>query len=399
MPTRYIDQMDIKGKKVLLRVDLNVPLEGGRVADDSRILSIIPTIRYSLEKGSKLIIVSHLDRPGGKTVPGLSLRPVCERLSEILGTKVGFINEVIGPKVDEAVEAMRSASAIMLENLRFDPGEEGNDDAFSEALASYADVYVDDAFADAHRHHASNVGVTKYFSEKGAGLLMRRELQMLGKTLDTPKRPLVVIIGGAKVASKIGVLDHLSKKADRLLLGGAMALPFLRAGGMGVGSYDVDAGTIAHAHSLLESVEYGKVVLPVDLVVADKKDEGAIAEVVSTGNIMPDKMTLDIGPRTVDRFVSEIQNAGTIVWNGPMGVFEMEPFSRGTRSIAEAIARSPAFSLVGGGDTNSAIDRYGLREKISYMSTGGGAFLEVLAGRELPAVEALEAEGLVRAGR
>ncbi|NLK25907.1 MAG: phosphoglycerate kinase [Euryarchaeota archaeon] len=388
---RYVDQMDIEGKRVLLRVDLNVPLDGGRVADDSRILAVLPTIRHILERNGRLIITSHLDRPGGKRVPGLSLRPVSERLSDILGKEVAFVEEVVGPDVSEAVGAMSPGSAIMLENLRFEPGEEKNDDALSKALASHADVYIDDAFANAHRSHASNVGVTKYLHDKGGGLLFKRELEMLEGALETPERAFVVVIGGAKVASKIGVLEHLSRRADRMLLGGTMALPFLKAGGAEVGNYALDERTIDQARSIMEGAGEDCIVLPVDFVVAS--GEGAAARVVSADDIEPDMQIGDIGPRTIEAFALEIENARTVVWNGPMGMFEMESFSRGTRSVAEAIARSPAFSLAGGGDTNRALDRYGLREEISYVSTGGGAFLEILAGRELPAVQALESTG------
>jgi phosphoglycerate kinase len=329
------------------------------------------------------IITSHLDRPGGKRVPELSLRPVSERLSELTGDKVAFVDEVTGPKAEAAASSLKEGSMLMLENLRFDPGEEVNDESFARSLASLADAYVDDAFANAHRAHASNVGVTRFIDDVAGGLLMKMELQALEGVLVAPERPLVVAIGGAKVSSKIATIEHLSKIADRLLLGGAMAFPFLRAKGIDVGDHRADGEAVERAKRMLDE-RPGSLVLPEDFAV----DDGGRREVDVTG--LPEDMNvLDIGPRTIDKFASELKAAGTIVWNGPMGKFEEEGFDVGTRMVAKAISASPAYSLVGGGDTNAALDRYEVRDRISYVSTGGGAFLEMLSGRELPAVKAL----------
>jgi phosphoglycerate kinase len=380
---RYVDQMDLDGKRVLLRVDLNVPLRNGVVADDSRILAVLPTIEHIIGEGGMPIITSHLDRPGGKRVPELSLRPVSERLSELTGDKVAFVDEVTGPKAEAAASSLKEGSMLMLENLRFDPGEEVNDESFARSLASLADAYVDDAFANAHRAHASNVGVTRFIDDVAGGLLMKMELQALEGVLVAPERPLVVAIGGAKVSSKIATIEHLSKIADRLLLGGAMAFPFLRAKGIDVGDHRADGEAVERAKRMLDE-RPGSLVLPEDFAV----DDGGRREVDVTG--LPEDMNvLDIGPRTIDKFASELKAAGTIVWNGPMGKFEEEGFDVGTRMVAKAISASPAYSLVGGGDTNAALDRYEVRDRISYVSTGGGAFLEMLSGRELPAVKAL----------
>jgi phosphoglycerate kinase len=390
---RYVDQLDVEGRRVLLRVDLNVPLHDGSVEDDTRILAVLPTINYILDNGGMAIVMSHLDRPGGKRVAGLSLRPVAERLSEILATEVTFVDEIVGPAATSAAERMRPGSIVMLENLRFDKGEESNDEAFSKSLASLADIYVDDAFANAHRSHASNVGVTRHMEECCGGLLMKRELKALEGALESPKRPLVVAIGGAKVSSKIDVLENLARVADRLLLGGAMAFPFLRAQGLEVGDERFDGAAEEKARRILESDAAKALVIPEDFVISTM--DGGV-ETVAVSRMPDGAQPLDIGPRTIEQFVNEIKGAGTIVWNGPMGMFEKEEFSAGTRSIAKAIADASAFSLAGGGDTGSAVDRYELRQRISYVSTGGGAFLEKLAGRQLPGIEALEDPEFIR---
>jgi phosphoglycerate kinase len=390
---RYIDHMDVWGKRVLLRVDFNVPMDRDqKITDDWRIQAALPTIRYALDVGGRLIIVSHLDRPGGKIVPELSLAPVAERLAQLLEREVVFVNSIVGPRVQKAVGLSAPSSVVMLENLRFYPGEENDSDDFARGLAHLADVYIDDAFANAHRAHASNVGVTRFMTDCAGGLLMRRELEALGRVLDSPNRPLVAVVGGLKVSSKIGVLENLSRKVDKMLIGGAMAPTFFRALGMEMGDSVVSDESVQRASDILKEAEQKgtRIVLPEDLVVASKKSERAERDVVSANGVKPGKMALDIGPRTIRTFVDELKGAATILWNGPLGAFEMEPFSEGTRTVGEAIARSSAFTLVGGGDTSLALRRYGLAERISYVSTGGGAFLEALSGGELPAVKVLE---------
>jgi phosphoglycerate kinase len=393
---QYIDNMDISGKRLLLRVDLNVPLDDGKVADDSRIRAVLPTIRYALDNGSRLVIVSHLDRPGGKVDPRYSLAPVSERLSELLGTPVHFVPQVRGPEVREAVDKLAPGNAVMLENVRFDPGEESNDPAFARDLGSLADVYIDDAFADAHRSHASNVGVTEQVPVSGGGMLMRREMSTLGRALDAPQRPLVVVMGGAKVKSKMGIIEHLSKRADRILLGGLMALPFLMARGRYAGRHDFSEEVAAEAKLIMERSGENKFVLPTDLVAVDRSN-GEPYHILAAEDVRPDMEVLDIGPRTIEDFSMILRSAMTIVWNGPLGAFENEAFKQGTRAVAEVIADSRAFSLVGGGDTGRALERFGLRNGYSYVSTGGGAFLELMGGRELPAVRALESASRERA--
>ena len=386
---RYIDNMDIGGKRLLLRVDLNVPLDEGRVADDSRIRAVLPTIHYALDNGSKLIIVSHLDRPGGKVDPRYSLAPVCERLSYLLGAPVRFIPQIRGEEVRAAVERMAPGTAVMLENVRFDPGEESNEESFTKDLASLADVYIDDAFADAHRSHASNVGVTGLVPESGGGFLMRREMTTLEKALESPQRPLVVVVGGAKVKSKMGVIEHLSRRADKILLGGVMALPFLMAQGRFAGRHDFDEDLISEAKRILDKGGWDKFVLPTDLVAVEEGSGDALF-ILGSGDVKPGMMVMDNGPRTIEEFSVILRSAMTIVWNGPLGAFEEDAFKQGTRAVARVIAESSAFTLVGGGDTGRVLEQLGLQNSFSYVSTGGGAFLEVMGGRELPAVRALQ---------
>lgn len=394
---RYVDQMDIRGKKVLLRVDLNVPMDDDqRITDDWRIRAALPTILYAIEQGSKVIVISHLDRPGGKIVPELSLAPVAVRLSQLLQKEVTFLNDIAGARDRKAVDRAPPGSVVMLENLRFNPGEESDSDDLARALADLADAYVDDAFANAHRTHASNVGVTRFLTDSGGGLLMRKELEALGRAMGSPERPRVAVVGGVKVESKIGVLVNLAKNVDGMLIGGAMASPFLKARGLDMGDSVVPEGSVQKASDLLTRAERQgvRIVLPTDLVVAGEKSDRAEGEVVPVNGVIKGKMALDIGPRTIRSFTDELGGAATIIWNGPLGAFEIEAFSEGTRAVGEAIARSPAYSLVGGGDTVLALNRYGLMDRISYVSTGGGAFLVALAGRELPAVQALDRAGL-----
>jgi phosphoglycerate kinase len=389
---RYIDNMDIGGKRLLLRVDLNVPLDGQRVADDSRILAVLPTIRYALDNKSRVIIISHLDRPGGKIDPRFSLAPVCQRLSELLGSSVRFVPQVRGAVAEEAVREMAPGTAIMLENVRFDPGEEMNDESFARDLGSMADIYIDDAFADAHRSHASNVGVTEHVPVSGGGFLMRKEMTILGNALDAPQRPLVVAIGGAKVKSKMGVIENLSRRADKILLGGKMALPFLMAQGRYAGHHDIDENLVTGAERIMERGGVDKFVLPIDLVAVEEDSRDPL-KILASEDVRPSMTVMDIGPRTIEAFSMVLRSANTIVWNGPMGAFEDSMFKQGTRAVARVIAETPAFTLVGGGDTGRALEQLGLQNSFSYVSTGGGSFLEVMGGRELPAVKALQAAG------
>ncbi len=394
MAIRTVDQVELKGKRVFIRVDFNVPLsEENEITDDTRISLSLPTIRFVMERSGKVMIASHLGRPKGKKNPKFSLRPVAERLSQYLGKRVALASDCIGREVQKEIEGMREGEALLLENLRFHPEEEENDAGFSKALASLCDVYVNDAFGSAHRAHASTEGMTRHVKTTAAGFLMMREIKSLEKALVNPQKPHVAILGGAKVSDKIGVIENLLDKATTLLVGGGMAYTFLKAEGIEVGKSLVEENQIEFARSLLKRAE-GKVrlILPSDHVAAERMDVQAKWEVVENEGIPRDWVCLDIGPETVRVFSEEIKSARTIVWNGPMGVFEMEPFSRGTFSIARAVAGSSAFSIVGGGDSVAAVKQAGVAERISYISTGGGASLEFLEGKKLPGIEALRKE-------
>jgi phosphoglycerate kinase len=395
MTIRRVDQIDFKGKRVFIRVDFNVPLnEKNEVADDTRIVLSLPTIHFVIEAGGKAILASHLGRPKGKRDPKFSLTPVAERLSQILGKKVTLANDCIGGEVLKQVEGMEEGEVLLLENLRFHPEEEKNDETFSKALASLCDIYVNDAFGAAHRAHASTEGMTRYVRTVAAGFLMMREIESLEKALVNPQKPYVAILGGAKVSDKIGVVQNLLDKVSTLLIGGGMAYTFLRAKGFEVGKSLVEEDQIGFSVTLLEKAK-GKIkfILPSDHIAAERMDIQAKREIVKNEKIPSDWVCLDIGPETVKIFAEEIKGAKTIVWNGPMGVFEMEPFSQGTFAIAKAVADSSAFSIVGGGDSVSAVNKAGVAEKISHLSTGGGASLEFLEGKTLPGIEALKKEG------
>jgi phosphoglycerate kinase len=370
-----IRDLDLKNKRVFIRVDFNVPLApGGQITSDKRIKASLPTIQYALDHGAAVILASHLGRPKGKRNPELSLKPVAARLQELLGKPVKLV------EIEEAHPA--PGEVVLLENLRFYPEEEKNDPEFSKKLAALCDVYVNDAFGTAHRAHASTVGMIKYVPVAAAGLLMEKELEYLGKVTTNPDRPCIAILGGAKVSDKIEVIRNLSKVMDKILIGGAMAYTFLRAKGEPTGKSLVEEDKVELAKSLLD-----KVTLPVDHVVAAEFKAGAEYEIVET---IPDgKMALDIGPKTIALYEAEIAKAKTIIWNGPMGVFEMPPFDRGTVALAKAVANSGAVSVVGGGDSEKAIKTAGVADKITHVSTGGGASLEFLAGVELPGVAAL----------
>jgi phosphoglycerate kinase len=393
-----IRDLSLNNHHVLMRVDFNVPLEDGRVIDDTRIRETLPTIEYALRHGARLVLVSHLGRPKGKRNLAMSLKPAAERLRMRLdkelarGENVGFCPECIGPEAEEMAGKLEQGQTLLLENLRFHPEEEANDPKFAKQLAGLADYYVNDAFGTAHRAHASTVGVTRFVQKAAAGLLMEKELQYLGKVVRHPERPFIAILGGAKVSDKIGVIRNLLDKVDALIIGGGMAYTFLKAQGEQVGKSLVEEDKIDLARELLKEAKNHKVkfLLPTDHVVAEKIDPNAIVQTVSSGHIPANLMALDIGPKTIEAFTDEIARAATILWNGPMGVFEVAPFAKGTFKIARAVAENVgATSIVGGGDSVSAVNAAGVADKITHISTGGGASLEFLEGKKLPGVEAL----------
>jgi phosphoglycerate kinase len=392
MPKLSIRDLHLSGKRVFMRVDFNVPLnDAGAITDDTRIRASLPTVQYALEHGARLILASHLGRPKGKPNPKMSLKPVATRLGELLGKPVAFAADCIGPEVEKEATALQNGDVLLLENLRFHAEEEKNDPEFARRLAGLAQVYVNDAFGSAHRAHASTEGITHFLSPSAAGLLMQKELQYLSKATEHPVRPYVAIVGGAKVSDKIEFLQNLAKLADSVLLGGAMAYTFLKAQGVEVGKSKVEDDKLELAKELLKTahVRNIKIMLPTDHVVSDRIDAAAEAVVVSTQAIPADKLGVDIGPVTRAAYAREIGGAKTIVWNGPMGIFEIDQFAQGTLEIARAVASSNAVSIVGGGDSVAAVTKMGLADKICHISTGGGASLEFLSGIKLPGVEAL----------
>ena len=395
MNKQTIADMEIAGKRVLIRADLNVPLEKGKVSDDTRIVAALPTIRYVLAYSATPIVCSHLGRPKGKPDPKYTLKPVAERLAELLGCRVYMSPDCIGPDAERLAATIPRGDVLLLENLRFHGEEEANDPKFAQALASLADVYVNDAFGSAHRAHASTVGVTAYLPAV-AGFLMEKELMFLGQALASPSRPFVAVLGGAKVSDKIEVIDNLLAKVDWLLIGGGMANTFLKAQGKEIGESLVENDKLDVAQSLL--CDGGqKLILPVDVLVADRFDEKAQTRTVSVNAVPAGWRILDIGPQTIELFSRYLGSARTVVWNGPMGVFEMEPFSEGTFAIARVLAHlNDATTIVGGGDSASAVERAGVAERISHISTGGGASLEFLEGKELPGVACLNAQERLR---
>lgn len=397
----YIDELDIRHKRVLIRVDFNVPLdEDGNITEDTRIRSVLPTINYALDEGAMIILASHLGRPKGKRVESMSLAPLAKRLARLVEQDVTLTPDCTSAETRRVVDLMRPGEIVLLENLRFHPGEEKNDSAFGKKLAELADVYINDAFATAHREHASNVAVTKHIKVTGAGLLMKKELTYFGRALDEPTRPLVAIIGGKKVTDKVGVLLNLCEKVDKLIIGGGMALTFFKALGYDVGKSFFEKEAFATARKVVKKAREKeiKLYLPVDFVVADRFSKTAETKVVTYQEIPKSWMALDIGPATVTLFSEAIQNAKTIIWNGPMGVFEMDAFSRGTFAMVSRVANTYAMTIVGGGDTDVAIHRAGEYSKMSYISTGGGAFLDLIKGNDLPGIAALRRRTKKKAG-
>ncbi|HET9993999.1 MAG TPA: phosphoglycerate kinase [Candidatus Acidoferrum sp.] len=395
MPKLTINDLDLKGKRVFIRVDFNVPLKDGVVTDDTRIRETLPTLRLAIEKGGRLVLASHLGRPKGGPDSKYSLRPAAKKLEELLGKPVAFALDCVGPGAEGQSKALRDGEVLVLENVRFHPEEEKNDEAFSKQLAALCDgLFVCDAFGSAHRAHASVVGITRFVQKSAAGLLMEKELTYLGKAVTNPARPFVAILGGAKVSDKIEVVENLMKIADAMLIGGGMAYTFLKADGHPIGKSLVEDDKLGLAGRLREEARQKKfpLLLPVDHVVGAEFKVGTATKTISIHDTPDGWMGLDIGPKTIDAYKQKIASAKTILWNGPMGVFEMPAFAEGTLEIAKAVAAATtagAISIVGGGDSVAAVHQSGVAEKISHISTGGGASLEFLAGRKLPGVEAL----------
>ncbi len=392
MDKKTIEKVDLKGKRVFIRADFNVPLdENGNITDDGRIRSTLPTINYALDAGARVVLASHLGRPKGNPNPKYSLAPVALRLNRLLNKEVKFAKDCIGPDVEHLVQGMRPGDVLLLENLRFHAEEEKNDEGFSKALAAFTDVYVNDAFGTAHRAHASTYGITKFVKESVAGFLMKKEISYLQKTVANPVRPFVAILGGAKVSGKIGVIENLQNKVDKIIVGGAMAFTFIQAQGQETGNSLVEPDMLEMADRLRKSAhEKGvKFYLPVDFVVAENANDGAETKIVTSQEIPKGWIGLDIGPATVRLFSEAIQDAKTIIWNGPMGLFEKDAYSRGTFAIARSVADAYATTIVGGGDTDVAVHKAGVSDSITFISTGGGASLELLEGKELPGLAAL----------
>lgn len=397
MAIRYIDEIgNLHGKTLFMRVDFNVPLdEHQNVTEDSRIRAALPSINYALEKGAKVVLASHLGRPKGERKPEYSMAPAAKRLSLLTGKEVKLAPDCIGEKARAMVEALKPGDMLMLENLRFHKEEEKNETNFAKALANGCDIYINDAFAVSHRAHASVEAITSFFPVVAAGFLMKNEMSYFEKSMTNPTRPLVAILGGAKVSGKLEVLESLLNKVDKVIIGGGMAFTFLKALGCNVGNSLVEEGLIETARNIYESARKKgiKFYLPVDCVAADRFAAEAETKITTTQEVPEGWMALDIGPATVTLFTEALSNAKTIIWNGPMGVFEMDAFSRGTFAMVNAVANSHALTIVGGGDTDSAVHRAGEQARISYISTGGGAFLELLEGKKLPGIKALEEHG------
>ena len=391
MQLRRVQDMDVRGKRVFVRVDYNVPLDNGTITDDTRIRASLPTLELLRERGARVILASHLGRPKGEVKDSLRLEPVARALEQLIGTHVTYARDVIGDEAHAAANSLSDGQVALIENLRFDAREEKNSRDFAQELAQLADLYVNDAFGAAHRAHASTVGMTE-FLPSAAGLLLQAEVEALSRVVENPETPYVLILGGAKVSDKIGVIDHLLAKVDTVLIGGGMANTFLKAQGHDVGKSLVEEDNVEVARDVLERARQSNValLLPTDAVVAERMDADADSREVGIDNIPSDMAIFDIGSATVNAFADALKPARTIVWNGPMGVFELEPFAGGTRGVAQAVADSTGFTLVGGGDSVAAIEQIGVADKISHISTGGGASLEFLEGKSLPGIAALE---------
>ena len=387
-----LESLDLKERRVFLRVDLNVPLTGdGKVADDSRILAVLPTVNHLLARQARIVLASHLGRPKGRVVPSLSLEPVAARLAELLNHEVQLADRPVGDAARKLSQDLLPGEILLLENLRYDPGEKANDEDFARELASYAEVYVNDAFGAVHRQHASVTGVVRHFDQRGMGLLMMKELTALGRLLEDPADPFVALLGGAKVSDKIGLIRNLLRRCESILIGGAMAYTFLKARGEEVGGSRVEEGKLETAEAILTEAGRARVtvVLPSDHVVAREISEDAETRTVEQGGIGDDEKGLDIGPETIKTFSRIISQAGKAFWNGPMGVFEMSPFQEGTRAVGAAMAGCPGYTVAGGGDSAAAARRFGLAKRFDHVSTGGGASLKFLEGRDLPGLVAL----------
>ncbi len=385
---KMVTDLDVKGKKVLVRVDFNVPIDDGQVGDDSRIQAALPTIEYLIEQGAAVILCSHLGRPKGEVKPELSLEPVAEYLDGLIDAPVRFASDCIGETAEKAAEELEFGQVLVLENTRFHAGEKKNDPEMAKQLASLANLYVNDAFGTAHRAHASTTGVADYLPA-AAGFLLEKEIKYLGNAIAEPERPFVTILGGAKVSDKVPVIENLLDKSDRILIGGGMANTFFKAQGYEMADSLVEDEVLEIAKSLLDKAG-GKLVLPVDVVIADDFAADAADKIMDVGDVPAGWRILDIGPRTVQAFRDIIERAGTVVWNGPMGVFEFDKFAKGTFEVARAIAESEATGIIGGGDSTSAIKKSGLDDRITHISTGGGASLEMLEGKTLPGLAALD---------
>ncbi|GAK05594.1 phosphoglycerate kinase [Geomicrobium sp. JCM 19037] len=391
MNKKTISDHDLQGKTVFCRVDFNVPMDGTTVTDDTRIRAALPTIEALQKAGAKIILASHLGRPKGEVVEGLRMNPVAERLNELVGGGVQKVDHVVGESVKEAASALSEGEVLLIENVRFEPGEEKNDAELAKAFAELADVYVNDAFGAAHRAHASTEGIAHHLPS-AAGLLLEKELEVLGKALENPSRPFVAIIGGAKVKDKIDVIDHLLDKVDTLILGGGLAYTFVRAQGHGVGQSLLEEDKIETAKSFMKKAEDNGVelLLPTDVKVAAEFSAEADKKIVPISEIPDDWQALDIGPETVQTFAKAIRESKLVVWNGPMGVFEMDPYADGTKGVAAAMAGSDTYTIIGGGDSAAAVHKFGVERAMSHVSTGGGASLEFMEGKTLPGVTALQ---------